>query len=138
MHIHILRRLALAGALSLVLVAQVFPALAACTDPLIDKDCIQNSGEIPLMQPLDDSTNALPVRTEPLQIFYDYFNMSWPWLLGVASGIAVLQAVWGGVQIMTSIDQDGGKERIRWALGGMVMITLVGFILRTLNSMFYA
>jgi hypothetical protein len=63
--------------------------------------------------------------------------MSWPWLLGIASGIAVLQAVWGGVLIMSSFDRDAGKEKIQWAVGGMVIISLAGFILRFLNSMFY-
>ena len=58
-------------------------------------------------------------------------------LLGsVAIGIYVLQAVWGGVMIMTSLDRDGGKEKIEWALGGMVMIALAGFILRVLYPIF--
>lgn len=105
-----------------------------CEDPLI-RNCIGDN--IQLMQPLDDSTKELKVGAEPLKIFFDYFNLSWPWLLGVASGIAVLQAVWGGILIMTSWDQDAGKEKIEWALGGMVMIALAGFILRFLNPIFY-
>lgn len=102
------------------------------------ESCDDDDGSITLMQPLDDETNSLEVSEEPLQTFFDYFNMSWPWLLGVASGIAVLQAVWGGILIMTSMDHDGGKEKIEWALGGMVMIALAGFILRFLNPIFYA
>lgn len=119
------------------LMAQVgAPELSNCENPLID-NCDGPSGII-LMQPLDDETRELQVSPAPLQVFFDYFNMSWPWLLGVASGIAVLQAVWGGVLIMTSMDNDGGKEKIEWALGGMVMIALAGFILRFLNPIFYA
>ena len=106
-----------------------------CKNPLID-DCGKNN-TVFLMQPLDDRTKELKVSAEPLQVFFDYFNLSWPWLLGVASGIAVLQAVWGGILIMTSWDQDGGKEKIEWALGGMVMIALAGFILRFLNPIFF-
>ena len=106
-----------------------------CKNPLID-DC-GDSNTIFLMQPLDDSTKKLEVKAEPLQVFFDFFNLSWPWLLGVASGIAVLQAIWGGILIMTSMDQDGGKEKIQWALGGMVMIALAGFILRFLNPIFF-
>ena len=116
------------------------PAMAAedddCKNPMIE-DCEGDDGDIQLMQPLDDETDTLEVSPEPLQTFFDYFNMSWPWLLGVASGIAVLQAVWGGILIMTSMDHDGGKEKIEWALGGMVMIALAGFILRFLNPIFY-
>ncbi len=107
-----------------------------CEDPLI-KDCRGNN-DIRLLQPLDDETRNLPVSSEPLQVFFDYFNLSWPWLLGVASGIAVLQAVWGGILIMTSMDNEGGKEKIYWAVGGMVLIALAGFILRFLNPLFYA
>ena len=107
-----------------------------CKNPLIDKDCA-DSNTIFLMQPLDDTTKELEVSSTPLEVFFDYFNMSWPWLLGVASGIAVLQAVWGGILIMTSWDQDAGKEKIQWALGGMVMIALAGFILRFLNPIFF-
>ena len=112
------------------------PSFETCADPMI-ANCRGNN-DIILMQPLDDETHNLTVSSEPLQVFFDYFNMSWPWLLGVASGIAVLQAVWGGILIMTSLDHDGGKEKIQWAVGGMVIIALAGFILRFLNSMFYA
>lgn len=106
-----------------------------CKNPMIDKCGVGN--EIFLMQPLDDSTKKLEVSATPLEVFFTYFNMSWPWLLGVASGIAVLQAVWGGILIMTSWDTDAGKEKIQWALGGMVMIALAGFILRFLNPIFF-
>ena len=116
--------------------AVVITTLPACENPMIDSDCGEKS-EIKLLQPLDDETETLKVGTTPLEAFFKYFNMSWPWLLGVASGVAVLQAVWGGILIMTSWDQDGGKEKIQWALGGMVMIALAGFILRFLNPLFF-
>lgn len=115
--------------------AEVVVSFPACPDPLINKDC--GGSDLHLLAPLDDATNNLPVSDVPLETFFHYFNMSWPWLIGVASGIAVLQAVWGGVLIMTSFDRDGGKSKVEWALGGMVIIALVGFILRFLNSIFY-
>lgn len=107
-----------------------------CKSPLISKEC--RDDKLHLLAPLDDKTNEMEVSDVPLETFFTYFNMSWPWLLGVASGIAVLQAVWGGVLIMTSMDRDGGKEKIEWAVGGMVIIALAGFILRFLNSIYYA
>lgn len=114
----------------------MMPTFETCKNPMIE-DCKGDGNAITLMQPLDDETKKLEASPEPLKTFFDYFNMSWPWLLGVASGIAVLQAVWGGILIMTSIDHDAGKEKIEWALGGMVMIALAGFILRFLNPIFY-
>lgn len=107
-----------------------------CDNPLISKRC--RDDKLHLLAPLDDETNEMEVSDVALETFFAYFNMSWPWLLGVASGIAVLQAVWGGVLIMTSMDRDGGKEKIEWAVGGMVIIALAGFILRFLNSIYYA
>lgn len=134
---HTPSRALLLALLAFLLVVQASGVSAAekCKNPLID-NCRGNN-DIRLMQPLDDSTESLPVSSTPLEVFFTYFNMSWPWLLGVASGIAVLQAVWGGILIMTSWDQDGGKEKIQWALGGMVMIALAGFILRFLNPIFF-
>lgn len=139
-HIRPLTKLLLLAFLCSGMVFQTAVTLAAdpepeCKNPLID-DCGKHS-TIYLMQPLDDSTKELTVTATPLDVFFTYFNMSWPWLLGIASGIAVLQAVWGGVLIMTSWDTDGGKEKIEWALGGMVMIALAGFILRFLNPIFF-
>lgn len=111
-------------------------ARPGCQNPLID-DC-RDSTTIQLLRPLDGSSGTIRVGGAPLEAFFTYFNMAWPWLLGIASGIAVLQAVIGGVQIMTSGgDIEAGKTRIQWALGGMIMIALAGFILRFLNSIFY-
>lgn len=73
-------------------------------------------------------------------IFFDYFNRSWPWIIGVAAGIAVLQAMIGGIQIMISggsEQRSAGQTRLTWALAGLVLIALTGFILRLLNPLFY-
>lgn len=100
-------------------------------------------GEIPLIQPLDDRTNSLPVGNpqDPLSAFFAYFNMSWPWVIGVAAGIAVLQALVGGMQIMLSGSDAGarsaGKERLMWALAGLLLIGLSGMILEILNPLFF-
>jgi hypothetical protein len=110
------------------------PPQGDCPDPLI-RPCRPDG--ITLFEPLDDEGKELKFDATPLSAFYEYFRRGWPWVLGIASGIAVLQAVWGGVLIMTSMDRDGGKEKIEWALGGMVMIALAGFILRFLNPIFY-
>ncbi len=91
-----------------------------------------------LLQPLDDGDNEL--SGDGIEIFFEYFNRAWPWLVGTAGGVAVLQAVIGGVQIMTSSGGSGkseGVERMQWAIAGLVMLVLAGLILRTINPLFY-
>jgi hypothetical protein len=46
----------------------------------------------------------------------------------------------GGVQIMMSSGGGGkeaGVERLKWSIAGLVTLVLAGFILRTLNPLFY-
>jgi hypothetical protein len=95
-------------------------------------------GGLYLLQPFDDNKE---LDAEPgIDIFFTYFNSAWPWLVGTAAGVAVLQAVVGGVQIMMSSGGAGkaaGVERLQWAIAGLVMLVLAGLILRTLNPIFY-
>jgi len=92
-----------------------------------------------LLQPLDDSTKTLDAKPG-IQIFFDYFNLSWPWVLGVCAGLAVLQAMIGGMQMMMSMGggHDLGKERMTWAIAGLLIIALSGLILTTINPIFYS
>lgn len=95
---------------------------------------------IQLLQPLDGSTSSLP-PVAGIQMIFIYFNISWPWVLGSAAGIAVLWALVGGIEIMMSGSntgmQESGKGRLMWALAGLLLIGLAGFILTTLNPLFY-
>lgn len=93
-----------------------------------------------LLQPLDDSTTSL--APEPgIDIFFTYFNLSWPLIVGSAAGVGILQALYGGIQIMLSGSDTGrleeGKSRLLWALAGLLMIGLSGMILETLNPVFF-
>ncbi len=92
-----------------------------------------------LLQPLDDSTKKLDAKPG-IQIFFDYFNLSWPWVLGVCAGLAVLQAMIGGMQMMMSVggSHELGKERMTWAIAGLLIIALSGMILTTINPLFYS
>ncbi len=97
-------------------------------------------GNLRLLQPLDDTTTSLPPSAGIL-IFFVYFDIAWPWILGIAAGVGVLQALVGGVQIMLSGSDSGmresGKGKIMWALAGLLMVGLAGFILRSINPLFY-
>jgi hypothetical protein len=101
------------------------------TAPLV----IPGAQPIQLLQPLDDSSYTLP-SMNGIDIAFAYFNLSWPWLLGTAAGLAVLQGIVAGVQIMYGGSPDKveeGKTRFTWALGGMLILGLAGVILRILN-----
>lgn len=95
---------------------------------------------IKLLQPLNGSSSVEFNATSGIGIFFDYFNHAWPWVIGSAAGIGVLQALIGGVQIMLSGGKAGkeeGKTRLLWALAGLLMVGLSGLILETLNPLFY-
>jgi hypothetical protein len=99
-----------------------------------------NETPLQLLQPPDDATTQLPAQTG-VGMFFTYFNLAWPWVVGSAAGVAVLQALVGGIQIMLSGGDSGkreeGKNRLLWALAGLLMIGLSGVILETLNPLFY-
>lgn len=123
-------------ALMMVSVSIVSAAPDTTSEPFL----IRGDHPIRLMQPLDDSTTELD--PEPgIGIFFTYFNIGWPWVIGSAAGIAVLQALYGGVLIMLFGSDSGkkeeGKQKIMWALAGLLMIGLSGAILETLNPFFY-
>jgi len=95
---------------------------------------------INLLQPLDGSSSTSLPAEPGIGILYTYFNYAWPWVIGSAAGIGVLQALVGGIQIMLSggkAGKDEGKTRLQWALAGLLMVGLAGLILETLNPLFY-
>ncbi len=98
-----------------------------------------DSGSMYLLQPLDAGSNEIDAQGG-IDIFFTYFNRAWPWLMGTAAGLAVLQAIVGGVEIMISSGgekRSAGIERLQWAIAGLVILVLAGLILRTLNPIFY-
>lgn len=111
-------------------------ATLAQETPLLDY-----AGPLKLLEPLDGSDER-SLEPEPgIDIFFTYFNMSWPLIVGSAAGIGVLQSLYGGIQIMLSGSDSGrleeGKSRLLWALAGLIMIGLSGMILETLNPVFF-
>lgn len=94
---------------------------------------------IKLLQPFSNSLTEVSPQAG-IDTFFAYFNAAWPFLIGTAAGIAVLQVLVAGVQIMISKGQEqktAGEERLMWAIAGLIMLILAGFILRTLNPLFY-
>jgi hypothetical protein len=101
---------------------------------------IQNRSDLRLMQPLDDSTWAL-APSDPGQLFLDYFKIGAAWLFGVAAGIAILNTLFGGIQILFSggdpSKRSEGVTRLLWSIGGLLILSFAGFILRLINPLFY-
>jgi hypothetical protein len=93
-----------------------------------------------LLEPIG-GVASIPTGGGPLQTFYTYFNLLWPWLIGTAAGVAVLMAVIAGLQIIMSGGDQGkrseGVDRLRTAIIGLIVLVLAGMLLRTLNPSFY-
>lgn len=99
----------------------------------------RNQGGIDLLAPLGNQQN-ITVQSG-FGTFLAYFNDAAAWLIYVAMGICVLWVLLGGFMIMLSAvdssQREKGKGHMRWAITGMVILLFAGFILRTLNSLFF-
>lgn len=120
--------------------APVFLAFAACAMPFVAWARLpQRQGGINLLAPLGNQTN-LAVQSG-FGTFLAYFNDAATWLVYVAMGICVLWVLLGGFMIMLSGADSGQRSKgighMRWAITGIVILLFAGFILRTLNSMFF-
>lgn len=108
--------------------------------PKNNQPLVRPNRNLTLLQPLDGSTFFL-APSSGVSIFFEYFNLSWPWVLGVAAGIGILQALVGGIEIMVAGSDSGklenGKSKMMYALMGLLMVGLAGFILRSLNPLFF-
>jgi hypothetical protein len=95
---------------------------------------------IPLLEPVGN-VKEIPNGLQGLGAVFFYFNLLWPWLLGVAGGMCVLMTVMGGIQIILSGGDPGKREegtsRFLWSLAGLLVIIFAGLVLRTLNPSFY-
>ena len=102
-------------------------------------DLPQRQGGINLLAPLGNQTNIAVQKG--FGTFLTYFNDAGTWLIYVAMGLCVLWVLLGGFMIMLSGADSGlrskGIGHMRWAITGLVILAFAGFILRTLNSMFF-
>ncbi len=77
----------------------------------------------------------------PLGVFGMYFNMFYPWLVGVAAGLALLMVLTGGINIIQAGGDQGkrqeGIERLKWAIIGLLFLLFANVILQTLNPTFF-
>ncbi|HLD71262.1 MAG TPA: hypothetical protein VI873_01450 [Candidatus Peribacteraceae bacterium] len=95
--------------------------------------------EILLMEPVGGCSKL--TAQAGLGTFFNYFNLLWPWLIGTASGIAVMMTLVGGLQVIMSEGDQGkrqeGLDRIKNSMIGLLMLVFAGLILTTLNPSFF-
>ena len=126
-------RIALAVAVALV------PLLVFAQGPG-DGGGNQNQGLF-LLEPIG-GVNSIPTDGNAgLGVFGFYFGLLYPWIVGMGAGIAILNGVVGGIQIIQSgSDSDGvtkGKSRLMLSLGGLLLVLGSATILNALNPTFY-
>ncbi len=118
------------------------PVTAFTQDP--GGDVGGNGGEtqgIFLLEPIGGVGSIPTVGNEGLGVFQFYFNLLYPWIVGMGAGIAVFMGVIGGIQIIKAgSDQAGvsnGKNRLLLSLAGLLIILASATILNTLNPTFF-
>lgn len=97
--------------------------------------------ELCLLQPIGGVRCLNPCNNPaPLGLFEMYFNLLYPWLVGVCMGVAMLHVVFGGIQMINSGDasmKSAGANRIRGAVAGLLILIFSSMILRLINPGFY-
>lgn len=137
MNIHILYRQTVYQATALALFTWRTATYAQAGGPLLP-----SRHPINLLEPLDDTTTQItPTTGQPFEVFKQYFDISWPLIIGSAAGIAVLWAIVAGIEIMLSGSDTGmrdrGKNHLYSAIAGLLLVGLSGMILQILNPLFF-
>lgn len=87
-----------------------------------------------------NGTNTLAPQAG-LGTFFQYVALLYPWVLGTAAGITLLYGLIGGVTIMMSGGDSGkeeeGKNKLRQAIMGLLLVIFSGVILNFLNPTFF-
>ena len=101
----------------------------------------QGDQGIVLLEPVGGVGNIPTQGMAGLGVFGFYFNLLYPWVVGMGAGIAVFMGVFGGIQIIQAgADQAGvtaGKNRLLLSLAGLLIILASATILNALNPTFY-
>ena len=112
---------------------------APCCASLICVDGMCQSG-IRLMERVGDAAFIPTVGNEGLGVFGYYFNLLYPWVVGMGAATAILNGVIGGIQIIQAGSGDGvknGKNRLLLSFAGLLIILAAAAILNAINPVFY-
>lgn len=102
----------------------------------------QSDRGIILLEPVGGVGTVQTTGNEGLGVFrYYFFDLLYPWVIGMGAATAVLMAVWGGIQIIQAGSDQAkvteGKNRLLISLGGLLIILLSATILNALNPVFF-
>lgn len=115
------------------------PLLFAAGSALAQIPPEQNAGTVPLIEPLGGAT-SIPILPG-FGTFLTYFNSSVGWIFQVAVGFTVVWVLIGGFLYMTSGNNQSQRSaaisRMTWAIAGLLILLFAGFLLRTLNDIFF-
>jgi hypothetical protein len=96
---------------------------------------------IKLLEPIGGVTEIPTAGQSGFGVFYAYFNLLYPWAVGLMSAIAVLMGLWGGIQIMVSGSNESGRQegvnRLMMSIGGLLLLLFSSTILNWLNPTFF-
>ena len=80
-------------------------------------------------------------RMYTIRIIEEYLQTIYPYTAALISLLAVLMTVYGSFQIITAAGDSAkvteGKNRITYAIGGLVLLLLASLILYTINPAFF-
>ncbi len=97
-------------------------------------------GTIRMLEPLG-GVRCLPVGAGPLGAVYTYFNLFYPWIVGVCAGVAILWGIAGGANMILNAGDSGkyeeGKQWLLNAMIGLFIIIFSAMIMNFLNPSFY-
>ena len=95
-------------------------------------------GNIKLIEPLTGQPQEIEANGNAL---FRYIETGLGYFQEIAVGITILWLLVGGMMIMVSGNNNSlreqGKQHATWAIGGLLMLFLLGFILELLNSSFF-
>ncbi|MBI3618719.1 hypothetical protein HY213_01650 [Candidatus Peregrinibacteria bacterium] len=96
--------------------------------------------DIHLLEPINGVAVLSTDGVTGFALFFAYFDLLYPWIVGTAAGIALLWALMGGIKIIIGGDSskmEEGKKQILHAAIGLVLIIFSSIILNMLNPTFF-
>lgn len=98
-------------------------------------------GGIELIEPIGGVTNIPTQGMAGFGVLSVYFNLIYPWVIGMGAGLAVFMGVYGGIIIIQAgadpAEVTRGKNQLMMSLGGLLLLLLSDTILNALNPTFF-